>query len=327
MSNTSGSAKKFLVTSAPHVRDKATIPNIMRDVLIALAPTAIMATVFLGIRVMILMVISVASCIGFEYLYQKAMKKSITINDFSAAITGILIAFNMPPQIPLWVPIFGAFFAIIVVKQLFGGLGQNFLNPTLAARAFLMAAFPMLMTDFSAAYAPDVISAATPLTALGHGEISFAASDIFSILLRNTQGTVGEAMQLALIAGGIYLLIKRVISWHIPLAYIASAAVFLWIFGRDGLFTGTPQYEIFIGGIMMGAFFMATDYSTSPVTPLGHIIFGIGCGAVTVVIRIWGSFPEGVTYAILFMNLLVPLIDKITQHKIYGEVKKKNERN
>ena len=314
-------SKSVSLSSSPNTGGATAI---MRDVLIALSPAVVMAIFWFGLRGAMLITVSVISCVGFEFFYRKSLKKSVTVTDLSAVVTGVLIALNMPPGVPLWVPVLGAFFAIIIVKQLFGGLGQNFVNPALAATAFLMAAYPMIMNDFSYVFypfSPDSFVYATPMAQAAQANFTPTFESYFTQLIQNPYGTVGQVTQITLILGGAYLLVRRVISWHIPCVFIVTAALMFWVFGHHGLFTGLPHFEILLGGIMLGAFFLATDHSTSPATPLGKIIFGAGCGVLTVVIRLWGSFPVSVTYAILFMNLLVPLIDKFTQHKISGEVK------
>lgn len=314
----------FVVSATPHVRSKESIQSIMRDVLIALAPATVAGIYFFGIRALLLVVISIASAVVFEYLYQKLMKKRITISDLSAAVTGLLLAMNMPVAAPLWMPIVGSAFAIIIAKQLFGGLGQNFINPALAARAFLLASYPTAMTSWTTPgnFGVDAVATATPLAGLKGGFLTPTSADMVNALTGNVPGCIGETCAIALILGGIYLIMKHVISWRIPVIYIATVFILTALIGRNGL--RVPLYELFIGGLMLGAFFMATDYASSPVTPKGQIIMGLGCGLLTTLIRIYGGYPEGVSYSILIMNLCVPLIDRYTQPKIFGapEVKK-----
>jgi len=293
----------------------------MRDVIIALLPATLAAIINFGLQGSLIIAVSVISCVVFEFLYQKLLKKPVTTGDFSAVITGILLAFSVPPTMPLWATVVGAFFAIVIVKQLFGGMGQNFLNPALAARAFLLAAYPALMTDFSFGLAPDAIVTATPLAQFAAGEFFVPGiNHVWSALwgFGNTRGSIGEVSTILVILGGMYLLARRIINWRIPVFFIGTTAVMMFVFGHHGLFTGQPHYEIFLGSLMLAAFFMATDYSTTPMTAIGQIIFGVGCGFFTTIIRLWGGFPEGVTYAILMMNLLVPLIDKVTMPRVYG---------
>lgn len=321
--------EKLVVSSTPHVRSNDSVQKIMLDVIIALAPACIAGIILHNnsLNAALAVAISIVACVLFEGAFQKLTKQTVTISDLSAVVTGLLLAMNLPETSPWWMPIVGAFFAIIVAKQVFGGLGQNFINPALAGRAFLLAAYPTSMTG-SSAFGParfeavaDAATYATPLTAIKEGS---GAIDIVSGFLGNTGGTIGETCALLLILGGIYLIVRKVISWRIPVTYIATVFVLMLIFGRNGAgdFMGAVN-ELFIGGLMLGAFFMATDYASSPVTPVGQLIMGVGCGILTVIIRLWGGYPEGVSYSILLMNLCVPLIDRFTEPKIFGEVKKK----
>lgn len=305
------------VSGTPHVRSKDSIQGIMRDVLIALLPATVVGIYYFGINALITVVISVVSAVFFEYLYQKITKKPVTITDLSAAVTGLLLAMNMPASSPWWMPIVGAAFSIIIAKQLFGGLGQNFINPALAGRAFLLASYPTEMTSWADPKGLiDAATYATPLAQLKAGTITPGNADIMDALLGNIGGCIGETCAIALILGGIYLIYKKVISWRIPVVYIATVAVLTGIIGRsNGRF---PVYEIFTGGLMLGAFFMATDYASSPVTAKGQIIMALGCGILTSLIRIFGGYPEGVSYSILIMNLCVPLIDRFTKPKVFG---------
>ena len=311
----------YLITSKPHMRTKLTTRRIMLDVIIALMPALLVAVINFGVQGTAVIAVSVISCVVFEWLYQKLMKKPTTVGDLSAVITGILIAFSVPPTVPLWTMVAAAFFAIIIVKQLFGGIGQNFVNPALAARAFLLAAYPALVTIYDFGLAYDAVAGATPLVQFAEAQLHVPTiSNMWSVLwgFGNTRGAMGEVATILIIAGGAYLLVRKVINWRIPVFFIASTAVMLFVFGRHGFFTGQPHYEIFLGALMLAAFFMATDYTTSPMTAKGQIVFGIGCGVITAIIRLWGGFPEGVTYAILMMNLLVPLIDRLTKPRVYG---------
>lgn len=314
-----------MVSGTPHIRAKLSTSEIMIDVLLALAPAAIMGCFYFGLRALAILVLSTGSAVLFEYFWQKARHQRVTINDYSAAVTGLLLGMNLPASSPFWLPIVGSLFAIIIVKQLFGGIGQNFINPALAARAFLLASYPAQMTNWSVfPLTADAVSSATPLALIKHGYGTVDTQMILDALLGKVGGCIGETCALALILGGVYLLLRKVINWRIPFFYIATAALLTWVLGRDGFFTGMPQYELLLGGIMLGAFFMATDYSTSPVTSKGQIIMGIGCGIITVLIRIYSkSYPEGVSYSILLMNLAVPLIDRFTRPRVFGEVRKK----
>lgn len=315
----------FVVSGTPHVRSKESIQSIMRDVIIALIPATAMGIYFFGIPALILIAVSIVASVFFEWLYQKLMKKTVTISDLSAVVTGLLLAMNLPASAPIWVPIVGAAFAIIFAKQLFGGLGQNFINPALAGRAFLLASYPTEMTTWTAPVGfsgADAVAVATPLATLKTGAMPDASlTDV--ILGTNIGGCIGETCAIALIIGGIYLLVKHVISWRIPVLYILTVFVLTAAIGRKGL--RVPVYEIFTGGLMLGAFFMATDYASSPVTPKGQIIFAIGCGVITTLIRIFGGYPEGVSYSILIMNLAVPLIERFTEPKIFGALPKVKE--
>jgi len=317
--------ENFVVSATPHVRSNESIQGVMRDVIIALLPATVMGVYYFGMKALLLLIVSVASAMIFEALYQKLMKKPVTISDLSAAVTGLLLAMNLPASAPVWVPIVGSAFAIIIAKQLFGGLGQNFINPALAARAFLLASYPTAMTSWTAPgnFGADMTAVATPLADLKAGVItSVSNSQMMDALLGNVGGCIGETCAIALIIGGIYLMAKHVISWRTPVIYILTVFVLTFAFGRNGV--RLPVYELFVGGLMLGAFFMATDYASSPISPRGQIIFAIGCGLLTTLIRIFGGYPEGVSYSILIMNLFVPLIDRLTEPKIFGslEVKK-----
>ncbi len=306
---------KFTVSSTPHIRSNDSTSRIMRDVVIALLPATIAGLLYFGISALTVVLVSVISAVFFEYGFEKVSKKPITIGDYSAVVTGLLLALNLPAAVPLYVPIVGSFVAIVVVKQLFGGVGQNFMNPALGARAFLMASYPTAMATFKI----DAVATATPLTMLKESVKFIPSPEHYSnAFLGNIGGCIGEVSAIAILIGGIYLLARKVITWHIPVAYLGSAFVLFYIFGRNGLFTGLALYELLLGGILLGAFFMATDYSSSPITSKGKIIFGVGCAVLTVVIRIYGGYPEGVSYSILFMNLTVPLIDKYTRPRVFG---------
>jgi len=310
------------VSAPPHIYGTDTIEARMRDVVIALVPAILMSMYHYGKEAFYVTVIAVLSALLAEYLYQRIMGKTVTINDFSAAITGILLSFNLPPHVPLWLPAVGSFFAIIVVKQLFGGLGSNFVNPALAARAFLLVSFPVLMTKWT--FAPDAVTSATYLAIVKQNP-SFVPqmSDYMALLFGKVGGCIGETSAVALLIGGVYLLVKRIISWRIPVFYIGTFALFAFVFGRTGFFSGNVLFEVLNGGLIMGAFFMATDYATSPITPRGKIVMGIGCGILTFLIRFHGGYPEGVSYSIIIMNLFVPLIDKYIKPRVYGKGKKK----
>ncbi len=314
----------LIVSSSPHVKAKDNTTTIMRDVLIALAPAGIFGIFRFGFNAFLLILVCVVSCMGTEYLLQSLTKRKITVSDLSAAVTGILLAYNLPPALPWWMAVIGSFFAIFIVKFIFGGIGRNIVNPALCARAFLLACYPVAMTNF----AVDATTSATPLNILKgvSGEPIFLNfQDV--ILGTNIGGCIGEISAILLIIGGIYLIIRKIITIEIPIAFIGVVLIFSLISGRaNGFFEAKSflngAYEIFAGGLMLGAFFMATDYTTSPLTSKGKIIFGIGCGIITSVIRLIGGYAEGVSYSILLMNLCVPFIDKFTPDKIYGGVRK-----
>lgn len=308
------------ISATPHVRSNESTQSIMRDVIIALLPATAMGVYRFGMNALLLMLISIAAAVIAEALYQKATKQKVTITDLSAVVTGLLLAMNIPSSAPWWLPVVGSVFAIIVAKQLFGGLGQNFINPALAGRAFLLASYPSLMTAWVAPGA-DAVSTATPLALLKTGTPESLAQlpSLTDAAMGNIGGCIGEVSAVALIIGGLYLIFRGVISWRIPVTYLATVFILSFVLGREG---STPVYELMIGGVMLGAFFMATDYASSPVTPNGQLIMGIGCGILTVLIRVYGGYPEGVSYSILIMNLCVPLIDRFTKPKIFGALPK-----
>jgi electron transport complex protein RnfD len=305
----------YTVSSSPHIKSNDSVQGIMRDVIIALIPATFAGIYFFGMKALLVTLVSVLSCIAAEALWQKLAHRKITIGDLSAVVTGLLLAFNMPAAVPLWLPVIGGFFAIIIVKQFFGGIGQNIMNPALAARAFLFSSWPVHMTNFTV----DGVSSATALAILKSGEGELPS--LFNIFIGNVGGCIGETSVIALLIGAAYLLYKRVISWHTPVAYIGSVFILTLILGRDGFMNADALYEVCAGGLVLGAFFMATDYSTSPMTRKGQLIFGVGCGLLTTIIRLYGGYAEGVSYAILLMSLAVPFIDKFTAPRIFGEVK------
>lgn len=316
----------LLAGSSPHLKSGESTQKIMRDVIIALLPAAICAVIYFKIQAAMLILVTVVSCVAAEYVWCRLTKKENTIGDLSAVVTGILLAFNLPPAMPLWMAAIGGVFAIIIVKQLFGGLGHNFVNPALAARAFLMASWPGQMTGWQKP-GWDAISTATPLEILSRG--SAAAEPLpklWDMFIGNIGGCIGETSVLALLIGAGYLFVRRVISPELPFVYIGTVGFMTWMLGgSEGLFTGNFIYNIFAGGLMLGAFFMATDYVTSPVTFKGRIIMGIGCGLLTSVIRLYGGYPEGVSYSILLMNLVVPIIDRYMIPRSFGGGAMKNE--
>ena len=294
----------------------------MRDVIIALVPATAAGIYYFGLRALILIVAAIISAVFFEWLYEKITKKPVTINDLSAVVTGLLLAMNLPASAPVWVAIVGSAFAIIFAKQLFGGLGQNFINPALAGRAFLLASYPTEMTTWVVpnGLAADAATYATPLAQLKNGTLD---ASLGQLVLGQVGGTIGETCAIALIIGGIYLLYKHVISWKIPVIYIATVFILFAVIGRHGM--RMPLQEIFAGGVMLGGIFMATDYASSPVTPKGQVIFAVGAGLLTYLIRTFGGYPEGVSYSILIMNCCVPLIERFTEPTIFGALPKTKE--
>lgn len=318
----------FTISSSPHIRSKDTTHNLMQDVIIALVPAIIMSIYVFGVKAAILIAVSVASCVICEAGYEKIMHKKSTITDLSAVVTGILLAFNMPASAPWWMAVIGGAFAIIFAKMLYGGLGKNFVNPALAGRAFLMASWASKMTVFPEPHAVDGTTGATVLSFLKAGtqpvfESTGNPVTFVDLLIGNVGGCLGEVSAIALLIGGAYLVFKKVISIRIPAAYIGTVAVIALIFPRYGTNLESMLFEVLSGGLLLGAIFMATDYVTSPVTPKGQIIFGVGCGLLTMLIRYFGGYPEGVSYSILLMNLCVWLIDKYTVPTKFGEVAKK----
>ena len=310
---------KLTVSSSPHIRGKQTTRSIMLDVIIALLPALAVAVAMFGMNALLLVVVSVVACVGFEWGYRKLMKKPDTIGDLSAVITGMLLAYCLPASAPLWLPVVGAFVAIVVVKQLYGGIGKNFLNPALAGRAFLFS-WPVLMTNWVApnfVYGADVVTSATPLSWLHMGNLPEGIS-VMGAFLGTIGGSLGEVSALALLLGGAYLVYKKVIGLRIPASYILTVAVLTLIFPRGNNALQWMLYNVFSGGLMLGAIFMATDYATSPITPNGQVIYGIGCGLLTVFIRYFGGYVEGVSYAILIMNICVWLIDRYTLPRRFG---------
>lgn len=317
------------ISSSPHVRDKSSTKSIMWDVVLALMPATVFGVYNFGIKAAILIAVCIATCVLTEYIWQKCMKLPLTVSDGSAVLTGLLLALNLSSTFPIWMAMLGSVFAIIIVKQLFGGLGQNFMNPALGARCFLMVSFAGQMTSFTY----DGVTGATPLAIIKNGDTATAVSDLLAagdgtaqvatsvtnMFLGNIAGTIGETSALALLIGAAYLLGRKIISWRIPAFYIGTFAVFILLFGGRGMDVTYLAAELFGGGLMLGAFFMATDYVTSPITPKGQIVFGILLGVLTGVFRIFGASAEGVSYAIIISNLLVPLIEKVTIPVPFGK--------
>lgn len=307
------------VSSSPHVRDNSSTRRIMLDVCIALLPACIFGIVNFGMRALAVLVVSVITCVVSEYLFEYFMHRPITVGDLSAVVTGLLLGMNMPHTIPLWIVMLGSVFAIIVVKQLFGGLGQNFMNPALAARCFLLISFTKKMAK---SFIYDGVTGATPLALLKSGE----SVNVLSMFLGTTAGVIGETSTVAILVGALYLIIRKVITPLIPMVYLAVFSVFILLFGGHGFDMTYLAAELCGGGLMLGAFFMATDYVTSPVNTVGRIVYGIILGILTGLFRIFGNSEEGVSYAIIFSNILVPLIEKLTVPRAFGVVREKKSK-
>jgi len=302
---------KLYLSPAPHIRCQDSTRSIMMDVLIALLPATAVAVWYFGPNVALLVGLGVLSAVLSEYLWQKLTHRPVLINDLSAAVTGLLVALNMPANAPWWMPVIGSFLAIILVKQLFGGIGDNFVNPALAARAILLASWPARMSDYTAPTywsGADAVSMATPLRNMG----DFTLQDLF---FGNIPGTAGEVCKAAILVGFLYLLVRRVISWRIPVTLLAVFALCMWIFGKD------PLSGVLTGGVMFGAVFMATDYTTCPMSKKAQFIYAALCGFIIAIIRCFGKYPEGVTYGILIMNVVTPLLDKYVKPRVYGRAK------
>ena len=319
-------SKKLIVTASPHITNHTSTRGLMLNVCIALLPALVASTLIFGARALLVTGVTVAACVGFEALYCVVMKKPVPVGDFSAVVTGMILAFNLPASIPWWIVLIGAFVAIAIAKMTFGGLGKNPFNPALVGRVFLLIAYPVQMTSFPVPVngSFDALSGATPLAAVKHG----AAPDVLGVqelLLGNMPGSLGEVAALALICGFVYLLWRRVITWQIPVTILGTMALFAFVVAaaKGGLSAGPvlwqfPLFHVLAGGALLGAIFMATDYSTSPMTVRGGVIFGIGIGAITMCIRLWGAYPEGMSFAILIMNACVPLINKYVKPKRFG---------
>lgn len=303
------------VTPSPHIKHTDTTARVMLHVLIALMPAFIWGIVVFGWNAAIMPLVAVGASVLFEYLVQKLLRKPVTVGDLSAAVTGLLLGLNLPASDSYFLPVVGAAFAIVVVKQLFGGIGKNFVNPALAARVFLFLSWPDKMAAYPAPFdrtVVDVVASATPRAT--------GSADLLDLFLGRCGGSIGEISALLLLIGGAYLLICRVISWHIPVAYLGTVALITLVFPQGGGFFAPSfmAFELLSGGLLLGAFFMATDYVTSPVTAKGRIIFGVGCGLLTVFFRYFGAYPEGVSFAILVMNCLVYYIDRLTRPRVFG---------
>lgn len=325
--------KKLIVSSSPHVRSNEDTSYIMKQVLIALIPATIAGLYFFRLNALSVIFFCILGTVGSEYLYQKISKQESTIGDYSAVVTGLLLAFNVPSSLPWWMCLIGGAFAIIVVKMVFGGIGNNFLNPALAARAFLLASFPVAMTswpkpgvsEWISSANLDTLSTATPLSFLKAGSAGVAdlasnGINMTDMIIGNIGGCIGETSALLIVLGGIYLIYKGIIDYTIPVIYIASVFILTFILG--GFSFDFALYELFAGGLMLGGFFMLTDYTTSPMTKKGQIIYALLAAVITTVIRLYGGYPEGVSYSILLANVATPLIDKYVSNRVFGEVSK-----
>lgn len=313
---------KYYVSPSPHLRSGISTTKIMGNVLIALIPAVIASVVIFGWKSLLVITVCTATAVLAEYICRKVMKRNDTIGDLSAVVTGVLLALNLPVNINLFIAAFGSIVAIVVVKQMFGGIGQNFVNPALAARIVLLVSFPVQMTTWPKAFyylqdTADAVTSATPLANNANG-ISTSYLDLF---LGTTGGCLGETCALALLLGGIYLVARKIIHPAIPVCFIGTVFVLSWVLGQD------PLFHILSGGVLLGAIFMATDYTTSPMTTAGKVIFGIGCGIITVLIRLYANLPEGVSFSIILMNILVPHIERLTMPKPFGEERKKREKS
>ena len=332
-----GEEKKLLTVSAsPHAKSAASVRRIMLDVILALTPTLIAGIVIFGFRAAVVTAVCVGCSVLFEMLFVLLRHKKQTVGDLSAVVTGLLLGLSLPVTIPLWMCVIGSFIAIVIVKQFFGGIGKNFANPALTARIVLLVSFASAMTKFVSPAGADAVTSATPLASLNGiaagadvsqgiaGAVSSGSMPgLLPMFLGNHAGCIGEVSAAAILIGAIYLLARRVISGWIPPTYVGTVAVFSLLFGKGDL--AFTAYELLGGGLLIGAFFMATDYTTSPVNRTGKVIYGIGCGLLTAVIRFYGSLPEGTSYAILLMNILTPLIEKVSAPRFFGFVKKKKE--
>ena len=306
---------KLVVSTSPHIRSNTTTATIMRDVLIALAPATVAAIVLFGLRALLLIAVCVASAVAAEFLFNLITKKQQTVGDLSAAVTGLILALNLSTKATVWQMIVGAVFAIVVVKCLFGGLGCNFANPAATARVFLIISFGEIAGGVATQFS-DLVSGATPLGNLSAGDELPSLLDMF---LGNRGGSMGETCAIALLLGFAYLVIRRVIAWQVPTVFVGTVFVLSWLITGD---ITLALYYVLSGGLLFGAIFMATDYVTTPIRTSGRIIFALGCGLITVLIRFYGSYPEGVSFAILIMNILSPYIEKLTEKVPFGGKKK-----
>ena len=325
---------RFLVSSSPHVHEGSEIRDIMRLVIIAIIPATLFSVYLFGVRALMTIAISVGSAVLFEAIWQKAMRKPVMIGNLSAALTGLLLALNLPSASPWWMICVGSLFAIVIAKQLYGGIGYNIFNPALVGRVVLLIAFPVQMTAkwvAPSAWGMNAVTTATPLGKVrealltnGRIDVHLTRQEVLDLLIGNRAGSLGEVSVMLLLIGGVFLIAKKIITWHIPVSFIASVWVLAGVFHLvNPLRYADPSFHVITGGLFLGAFFMATDYVTSPIRPIGKLIFGVGCGVITVVIRLFGAYPEGVSFAILLMNAVTPLIDRYTKPAVFGARKMK----
>ena len=317
MAVSNGVKNKFIVSSSPHLHKDESVSKIMWMVVISLIPAGAAGVFIFGQGALWVILLGIVSALITEWIIHLFTKRRVSVLDGSAFLTGLLLAYNLAPNVPFWLPIVGSVFAIAIGKQVFGGLGQNIFNPALTGRVFLMASWPKYMTTFTKPLNYDAITSATPLAALKEGKVLEHISH-WNLFWGIRGGCIGEVCIFALLLGALFLFIRGYISWHIPITYIFVVGLFTYIFGPKGLFSGDWLVHILSGGLILGAFFMATDYVTTPLTRKGQITFGIGCGLITAIIRLWGGYPEGVSYAILMMNAATPIIDRYTKSRIYG---------
>lgn len=301
----------LLVSPAPHVRSRISTTGIMLDVIIAMMPALVASVIIFGFRSLAVVALCVATCVVSEWGFQKICKRDVTVGDLSAVVTGILLAFNLPSTIPLWQAVFGSVVAIVVVKQLFGGIGRNFANPALTARIVMLISFAGPMSSY-ANPVTDAVGGATPLSTMASGG---ELPSVVDLLLGRHGGSLGETCAIALLIGGVYLIVRKVITWHTPVIFVGTVFLFSMILGEN------PIYHVLSGALLLGAIFMATDYSTTPNTSWGKVVFAVGCGLITVLIRVFGSYPEGVSFAILLMNILTPYINALTKRRPFGAAK------
>jgi electron transport complex protein RnfD len=328
---------RFIVSSSPHVHEGRTIADLMRLVIISLVPVALLSIYLFGLPALITIVISIGSAVLFETAWLKMLKRPVTVGNLSAVLTGLLLALNLPSTSPWWMILVGSFFAVIVAKQIYGGIGYNIFNPALVGRVVLLIAFPLQMTArwvAPSAWGTNAVTTATPLgrvretlLTMGHIDVHLTRQEVFDLLIGNRAGSLGEVSVILLLAGGIFLLAKRVITWHTPVAYIGSVWILTDIFHLvNPARYADPSFHVITGGLFLGAFFMATDYVTTPISAKGKLIFGAGCGLFTVIIRLFGSYPEGVSFAILLMNAVTPLIDRYTAPVVFGSARAQTEK-